>query len=275
MLAEAEAQRQSLAGLLRRLNAAKPEDLPALRAHIAAASAAGAHLAQQAAPATRPTEQMELDAARDASRQQVRSHLRDMHRFDPYLQFASAEDEEAYRRREAERRAYIEQQHARGTPQGDLNAAGAAVNQMVDAQAHGADRSPEFRQRFDELVDTTAQLRERSRSLGYATTEFDDRLRDGLRDAMRQRGLSEAESEARLALHPGDPLQAVRDHMRNAAAAPHAAISPPVQTVEQAMAEFRAAGIVTAERASGEPPAHGLAANERPAPGPAGRVAGC
>ncbi len=64
--------------------------------------------------------------------------------FDPYLQFASAEEEAEFRRREAERQAHIRAELAKGTPEGALNAAVATREQLEDARAHGADRSPDF-----------------------------------------------------------------------------------------------------------------------------------
>jgi hypothetical protein len=48
-----------------------------------------------------------LVEAASASRQQVTALMQDMHRFDPYLHFASRDDGDAYRNREAERRTYI------------------------------------------------------------------------------------------------------------------------------------------------------------------------
>ena len=215
-----------------------------------------------------------LAAASAASRHQVQSLMRDFHRFDPYLQFASAEDEVAYRSREAERRAYIEAQHTRGTPAGDLNAAGAAIGQMVDAQAHGAARSPEFPARFNELTESTERLRGQLQRSGESTREFDDRLRQDLRRAMRARGLTDQQIEARFAAHPDNPLAAVRDIGGNGhPAAPAMPATAPVQNIADAMAEFRAAGIVASDHMQGDSPAHGLAANDHPVSAP-GRSAG-
>jgi hypothetical protein len=74
-----------------------------------------------------------------------------MRDFDPYLRFASKADEEEYRRRETERRDYIKAEEAKGTAQGDLHAVDAAIDQMADAKAHGADESPLFASRMASL----------------------------------------------------------------------------------------------------------------------------
>lgn len=293
LIAQGETQRSTLADLQRALASAGPANLTAIRSAIAAAVSASTGLSQQARGAALQAEAAELAATRTESRLQVQSLMRDMHRFDPYLAFASPEDEAAYRNREAERRAYIEQQQARGTPEGDLNASGAAIGQMVDAQAHGAADSPEFRQRWDELAGTTARLREQVARSGGSTREFDDRLRGELRATLRGRGVSDTEIDARLAAHPGDPLAAVRDYMRSeddllaidrsisqigrhesiATAPPPVVVAvaeQPAASVSMAdvMAEFRACGITPADHQPGEAFAHGVAACERPAQSP-------
>ncbi|MEA3015184.1 MAG: hypothetical protein QOD42_3729 [Sphingomonadales bacterium] len=234
-----------------------------------------------------------MATARADSRRQVQMLIRDLHRFDAYLTFAGPEDELAYRDREAERRAYIEEQHARGTPEGDLNASGAAIGQMVDAQGHGAADSPEFRQRLDELGGTTARLRQQVALGGGSTARFDNRVREELRATLRRRGVPDAEIDARLAAHPDDPLSAVRDHLRSeedlravdrsisqigrresiAPAPPPVIIAVADQqagsaSMDDVMAEFRACGIASADHQPGEDFAHGVATCERPGPSP-------
>ena len=78
--------------------------------------------------------------------------------FEPYLKFASAEDEEAYQRREAEHLLAIEKAKGEGTPQGDLRAAQHSLEQLEDAGAHGANRSPEYQSRREKLTLATNQL---------------------------------------------------------------------------------------------------------------------
>jgi hypothetical protein len=289
LIAQGEAQRDTLAGLQRALATSGPANLTAIRAAITAAISASAGFTQQARGSAVQTEAAELAATRSESRQQVQSLMRDMHRFDPYLSFASPEDEAAYRTREAERRAYIEREHARGTPEGDLNASGAAVGQMVDADAHGAGRSPEFRQRWNELAGTTARLREQVARSGGSTAQFDERLRGELRATLRARGIADSEIDARLAAHPGDPLAAVQDTMRSAddlraidrsvsqigyresmptPAAPTivAVANQPFVAVgmNDIVAELRAAGITAAQQPTDHEFAHGVTGQERP-----------
>jgi len=71
--------------------------------------------------------------------------------FDSYLSFASPEDEEEYRKREAQWREEIAKAQAEHTPQGDLRAANLAIRQLEDAGAHGADRSADFQPMLDDL----------------------------------------------------------------------------------------------------------------------------
>lgn len=279
--AQVASQLQTLAGLERTVTSGNATALATARSEIAAAVAASTGISQQARDGAQRPDTAEL-AASAASRQQVQSLMREMHRFDPYLRFASADDEAEYRRREAERRTYIEEQHRRGTPEGNLNAAGAAVSQMADAGVHGAANSPEFRRRFEELTETTGRLRDEVRRSGRSTREFDDRMRADLRRTLRARGVTDAEIEARFAAYP-DPLEAVTDYVRsvddlrtieqsaNAAAERESTIvaaEAPAQsqTVSEAIARLRAAGVSDAvEHPTGQAYAHGVTANERPA----------
>lgn len=84
--------------------------------------------------------------------QNVADELFEQKKLDPYLQFASAEDEAEYRKREAARKAYIDAELGKGTPQGALNAANASKEQLEDAGNHGADRSPDFAPMLDEVT---------------------------------------------------------------------------------------------------------------------------
>jgi hypothetical protein len=78
-----------------------------------------------------------LDMSRD---------IYDRHIFDPYLRFASSEDEAAYRRREEQNRQAIEEALADRSPEGDLRAARVMDRQLRDAGAHGAEAAPQFRE---------------------------------------------------------------------------------------------------------------------------------
>lgn len=281
ILADAQSQRGLLVNLERTLTTGTTTFAASIRNEIAGTIAVAVNLGQQARSANDQRASIELAAAQAASRTQVQAIMRNMHRFDPYLEFTSPEEEASYRRRESDRRSYIEQQQGRGTPEGDLNASAAAIGQMADAGMQGAATSPEFRQHWDELVASTRQLREQVQRNGGSTQEFDDRLRAELRSVLRARGVPEAQIEARLAAHPGDPLETARDLMSETdvrtlsqsmttppPAPVPAASAPPqqVSSVEEAMAEFRAAGIVLSEQQPSGEPHHGVARNERPAP---------
>jgi hypothetical protein len=64
--------------------------------------------------------------------------------FEPYLHFTSKEDEDAYRKREAETKRAIEDALKLNTPEGNLRAAELSAAQLKDAGAHGADKSPDY-----------------------------------------------------------------------------------------------------------------------------------
>ena len=187
-------QRQSLQQLQKQVGSASFTTLAGLRAEIAGAVAITQTLAEQGRTIATVAGHAAAEALATASansRAQVTSIMRDMHRFDAYLHFASAEDEAAYRKHEAERLAYINAQHAKGTAEGNLNAAGATVAQLADAEAHGAGNSPEFKQRQRELVESTIALRNKMHANGQSTEEFDQRLEADLRRIAEVRGHSD------------------------------------------------------------------------------------
>ncbi len=100
-------------------------------------------------------EQAALRAASNAARATVVDFNRDFYErkiFDPYLRFASTEDEEAYRRREDEYRRGIAAARAENTPEGDLRATQLSLDQLHDAGAHGAKRSAAYRGFDDRLT---------------------------------------------------------------------------------------------------------------------------
>lgn len=99
--------------------------------------------------------------------QRIAGDLFERRVFDPYLQFASAEDEEAYRKRESERQDYIRRELAKGTPEGNRNAANAAVDQIKDAGNYGADQSPDY-QRL--LAEASVARDEQEAAMAHAAT---------------------------------------------------------------------------------------------------------
>lgn len=156
-LVRAEAQRQALGHLQNRISHAGPAELVALRAEIIASVAASqATLPQTSATAALSARAAEaaLHAASEKAHQTVLGFLDDYYEkklLEPYLRFDSAEDEAAYRKREAERREAIEKALAEGTPEGRLRALELTEQQLRDAGDHGADRSPDYAPMFDRI----------------------------------------------------------------------------------------------------------------------------
>jgi hypothetical protein len=146
-LAAAQLQSQALAGLSLQIATADARALPGMRAEIMAAIAATSSVAQQASTSPAVAALPDAEARRAAARQTIQSVAHDIFErkvFDPYLEFASAKDEEEYRKRERERDALVLDQLAKGTPEGTRLATDATIAQIEDAGAHGADRSPGF-----------------------------------------------------------------------------------------------------------------------------------
>tara|TARA_R110002051_G_scaffold269600_1_gene329788 strand:+ start:4120 stop:4803 length:684 start_codon:yes stop_codon:yes gene_type:complete len=138
-----------LAGLQHRIEHAHGGGLAAIRAEVMASVAASQTLAQQARStvASAQTAEMALHEASAVAHREVASFVHDFYEqkiFDPYLRFASPEDEAAYRQREEAYQRAINAASAAGTPEGNLQATRLAVAQLEDAGAHGADASPDY-----------------------------------------------------------------------------------------------------------------------------------
>ncbi len=142
-------QNQALQQLQRTVGSANLGSLLALRGEVAATASSATNLANQAisSAASAAAAQANLSPA-ERARASIEALNRDLFEnrvLDPYLRFASPEDEEAYRKREREREAEIKRALALGTPDGDRRAAELTHDQLLDAGAHGADRAPDFR----------------------------------------------------------------------------------------------------------------------------------
>ena len=286
-------QLSSIAGLRQQVGTASIAMLGKLQGQVSAivnVAASAAHEAQASAQAGSASP-MGMAQFASAARAETNAVMAGMKDFDPHLRFTDARDEEAYRQREAERRAIIAAEQAKGTPEGDLNASGAAVGQMADAAAHGADKSPEFQARWDALTASTAKLRAQLIRDGRDVSKFDTDLRNDLRRIMKAKGLTDAQIDAQFAAHPGNPLEAakafvadqngvigdkeINDLSRKAAtyrddAQEKAVVTPssePASPMVDAMAKFKAAGIMLADTAS-EQPAHGVATRAMAGPTP-------
>jgi hypothetical protein len=151
IVSQGEIQLASLVNLMRQVQTATPAGIASMRGDIAACVAAATKIAQQAQTAASGASQvggsLSLAAAREASRAAVASFADDYYEkklFDPYLRFSSPEDEQKYRRKEAERKDEIERARALQTPEGDLLANKLSTEQLKDAGAHGATASPDF-----------------------------------------------------------------------------------------------------------------------------------
>jgi hypothetical protein len=257
--------------------------LASLAATVSASAAAASTTSAQSSGSPKSTEltTAQLAASSLAVRSEVQSLQSDLfgqHIFDAYLRFQSPADEREYREREAENRRYVEQQLAAKTPEGDLNAAGGTMRQMLDAHSHGAGASPEFQHRWKRLEETTRKQRDAMRADGRSTDEFDRDLATSVRRYLHDRGLSNAEIEAKLAVS-ASPLDAVKPYLKSEedarqltesanldvrrAAAGDITIAKAVSTsmlpdanptapsMEDVMARFKAAGVVPAPATEG------------------------
>ncbi len=121
----------------------------ALREAIAASKAFSTSLVQQGRVevAAREIEMTALQAASAEVRQASEDFLHDYYEkrvFDPYLHFASADDERDYRERETARQRAIHAALAEDTPDGNQRAAQVGQDQLEDAGRHGASDSPDY-----------------------------------------------------------------------------------------------------------------------------------
>lgn len=150
-------QNQALQHLQRTVGSANLGSLLALRGEVAAAASSATNLANQAisSAASAAAAQANLSPA-ERARTSIEALNRDLFEnrmLDPYLRFASPEDEEAYRKRERERKEEIDRAMALGTPEGLRRANELLRDQLRDAGVHGEDRSPDYAgmmQRSDE-----------------------------------------------------------------------------------------------------------------------------
>lgn len=141
-------QSQALQQLQRTVGSANLGGLLALRGEVVATASSATNLANQAtnSAANAAAANANLTPAQQA-RASIEALSRDLFEnrvLDPYLRFSSPEDEEAYRKREREREAEVKRALELGTPEGNRRAAELTQDQLRDAGAHGADRSPDY-----------------------------------------------------------------------------------------------------------------------------------
>ena len=278
-------QLSNIAGLRQQIGTASGNALGMLRGEVTALASNAGAAAQEArtSAASNRSGASSIATLANAARQQTATVMAGMKDFDADLKFADARDEAEYRQRETQRQAYIAAEQAKGTPQGDLNAAGGAVGQMADAAAHGATANPEFQKRWDALTASTEALRAQLVRDGKDVSQFDAHLREDLRAIMRVKGVPDAKIDALLAAHRDNPLDAVKafvadqkgvisekeigdlarkaaDYKDSAEEQRAAATSlGPASPIVDAMAKLKASGVVIASDMP-EQPAHGVAA---------------
>jgi hypothetical protein len=174
-ISDGKTQLQLLSALQRQIGTASPTALAGMRGEIVATASAAQAVAQQSrANAVTNDRMAELRDVTNAARQTIGDVAHDLFekkKLDPYLQFDSAQDEADYRKREAERQAYIKAELAKGTPEGALNANNATKAQLNDARDHGADRSPDFAGMLTATEDVVRTLRSAMPSEGVPTTQ--------------------------------------------------------------------------------------------------------
>ena len=284
-----------IAGLRQQIGTANGSALSMLRGEVTALASNAAAAAQEArtSASANASSANGIAALANAARQQTADVMSGMKDFDADLKFANARDEAEYRQREAERRAYVAAEQAKHTPQGDLNASGGAVGQMADAAAHGAANNPEFQERWEKLTASTEALRAQLIRDGKDVSQFDAHLRDDLRAIMRSKGVPDAKIDALFAAHTGNPLEAAKAFVAEqkvgisereigelekkasvyeavaVSASPtttHAeAVVEPASPMIDAMAKFKATGVVVAREETAQP-AHGVTAQIATAP---------
>jgi hypothetical protein len=168
----------------------------------------------EAAPAITPT--IRLAEASLESRETV-ERLSDeifrKHMFDADVErHTHGAELEAFRRRQAQDERYIQEQLARHTAEGDLNASGKMEGYMLDANAHGAGDNPEFLQKWDELNTKTDHLRTAMRAAGKSTEEYDKKIKDDVSDFFKSKGLSDQQIQEALTKNE-NPLDAVKPYL--------------------------------------------------------------
>lgn len=154
----ARSQLQALGELIGQVGTANAVTLTMLQANVSGL-VTSAHAVAQRARINRSDEQAaeRLSAASRAVAEVGRDYY-ERRVLDPYLQFDSDEEKAAYHKREKENREAYEREKAKGTPEGERNAAAILKRQLLDAGAHGADASPDYAHMLDKASRAEADL---------------------------------------------------------------------------------------------------------------------
>lgn len=172
LVAASRTQLTSLIGLRRQIGTASSTALADIRAEVAAAVGAASALAQQATASASGAGAPDAATRARAARKTIETvghDLFDRHVLDDHLQFASAEDEAAYRKREEERRKAYEAELEKHTAKGDHSALAIEQAQLDDAKAHGAGDSAEFAQLQAQVRQAKSGLQEPAPAAGTST----------------------------------------------------------------------------------------------------------
>lgn len=210
----AQSQLLKVGQLMRVIGSADAHTLAAMQASVAGLVGEAQAIVQQGREAANRTDDGDtlaaVDARTGATVQRISADLFERKIFDPYLRFDNAEEEAEYRKREAEREAYIKRELAKGTPEGSLNATNAAIDQIKDAGRYGADQSPDYQRLLNEAEAAegalrTAISREASPAKGQpgttpAAPERQDELTDILA-ALREAGVVTADAASTNPAH--------------------------------------------------------------------------
>jgi hypothetical protein len=193
-----------------------------LTASSLAALAASVNIGEETASLVAESESAAIPAKVELASASIESHgtvsrmavdLLDKHEFDADVaRHTHGAEFEAFRKREADAEKFIRQQLALGTPEGDLNASGKMQGYLLDADAHGAGDNPDFRKKWDELMQKTERLRESMRAAGRSTEEYDNHIREDVAQFLKAKGVSDAQAREALAKSK-DPLDAVKPHL--------------------------------------------------------------
>ncbi len=262
-LASLRSARGNLAGAEARLanGRVSANDLAQISSSLLAAQTASSAASLQVSVPDSPQERLR-NARRDAH-QTIAELNDDLYKrkiFDRYLKFASDDDARAYRQREEENRRAIAAARTKGTPEGDLEAMALERQQMLDAGAHGADRSDEWQQRMKRFDEVGENLHAALRETGHDTKAADAIDRESTRAFLKAKGLSE--SEINQAMQRGhSTAEVIEPYLAKAAEAPAAALSPDKSSAGDKPASPQLKELADALRIAGVTPT-GSAASE-------------
>ncbi len=155
-------QGHALQQLQSKIGSANLGSLLALRSDVTIAATSATALANQATSTAASAAANTNLSPSQRARANIEALGRDLFEkrvLDPYLQFASAEDEEAYRKRERERDEARMRALELRTPEGDRRANELIQDQLRDAGAHGADRSRDYADMVQQAESVTADLK--------------------------------------------------------------------------------------------------------------------